>query len=632
MNKHLNKSEKCKLDPQKLIAIASITANPDQPVMTLRRRDVPGLCYPVEDVCITNTKYLPNQLDDDSTNSTTNTKDLTKNNTKVSEESNDNKTTSKSQDNAVANETKIFSIFLIMVITVLLIMMFCNGIRHSSSMIVDAYSSSNNIILGNQMTTKNPSHYQQTSSLETLIRPRVKRWICNTAKRKAKLQAQNQLEMDKTIDPQPDSDVIQMASSQKSRVSDQDRDEFLANQENHYRGRNLQKASQAHRSEPQRNHRQPPRWSQPMSSQEIGDRAPNQRGPELLDTHASHRPQPIKQVSDIEDGDYDDESPTVADASSSNVPERRRLVNEAHHSGGETNDPKSNWPSRNSNQVSNNVDDNELNDDYNAANDDSHFARKPERSARKGSKKNKNDNDLRSDSLESQDRRMTQKRKSAYVRNIPNYQSEDEDQSNESSPNEALRSAPDDDSLYPGASESEASSSGNTGDGPQRSRGPQRFSIPVREYEEADRDGNPNEESNDGDEKASTTHQITNPDVGDFYNWRPNQASTSRQQRNAIAYSDTKQAKSQTVTPTTVNPEPYKAPISYSPQWNSEPKVVPILNGFKKVETNPQLLNNQVKVSIGQTYSTKINQNINPENVPYNPQNNPSHAGKYFIN
>lgn len=576
-----------KLDPKDLLVEEQVAPKSDCTVMTLRRRDVPGRFYPVGDLCIANTKHLPIKKPQTSNSTTTSS-----NNPQLTQLDSDEPDKRSKGPESHQIEASIYSIFLLAMVSLSLIAVFCNGLRHQNSMITATKSSLN-------------SEHATSNSLNSMRRrPPIRSNNAPTS------QSSNNWYAEQIPPPRIQSDAsrsadslsfddgeksnIQTAASRDSHLSDQDRDQFMADQDNHYRGRDL--PQEMPQSASRRGGRQSVRWSQPLevpSSSSQNPRIPDSRFP------SSRNLSPSNGLTD--DGDYDDENPPVDDSQSSPVPEKRRIMN----------DPDG---SRLENLSVN--DDSDL-DDYNAVNADSHFARKADNSnIRKHHSRQLGSTDK--DPGYSSDRRNSHSPKgkqSSYV------DSDDERPSFEPNSNEALRSEPDDDSLYTGASASSQSAN---------------ELRPHSKSNTIDQLARP--QSDDSDEDSSSTDD-SSPNMDDNYKASPSASSTQRARSTSRPTGPTPRYQRNVLTSRVAAPsdakiskdsEPYKAPITYSPRWDREPRQIHLPASPRKSSGEP---NQSVNSDYGKSASDR-GQGRRSESVevPYNPQNNPSHAGKYFIN
>lgn len=586
------------LDPNDLLSKDNFELESKQSMMQLKHRDVPGLCYPVSEVCIKNTRYLPN--DNETKDEKTDTSpDQQAPLTKVThKETSENAKILGISGNQV--DKKIFSIFLLAIIGALSQALFEN---RSSNIVVEARSLYNDESQDKQTSTyryskpltRSTGQLRSSDYLEQIQPPKLM-----SQTNRFKLYGDTQTEM---IRPR-----LHVAASEESRSFDQDRDRFIAEQEKHYRG-----GGAASEAEDRPDKGSKTRWSQllqPTASQDRGSYARVNQNMNTFNLDQS----PTK----AEEDEDDDESTSNEDSQASKVPEKRRLPNELDQGfiGSQNGLP-------NAQMNGNDIDDSDINDDYNAANDDSHFARKTTFKKNVPSR----------NQLESQASQHRGRDNQAFQMPSTRAQLGERQARIESSSNEPLRSQPDDDNLYSGASEPDLSpfsdppNQGDSANG-KISLNNQKVSNDNGENEDSEFNNFGNDDQGDSNEdEINRSSKTENPRASNVtpQNWHIDAAGSNRQNRNSYINGASVPEKSIRIVP-----EPYKAPISYSPRWDKEPRQVnrlPYASGNYLMASTTTTVKPQVmRPHLG---SKRQSEN---SNVPYNPQNNPSHAGKYFIN
>lgn len=472
---------------------------------------------------------------------------------------------------------------------------------------------------------------------------------------------------------------IQAAASQDSYLSPEDRDQLLRSQESHYEGKNSDQGAGSTGLDPSASerdmHDKPSnRWSQPETQQGSsydgggGDVVVGSRreGSQSAD---SSRPDALAATSganEADEADYDDESGELgADQKRANlVPENRRVaVGMASYN--------------NRRQLNNNPppdDESDPNDDYNGANDDSHFSRKPSNNLNQAASHNRQHNRAGGDqSGESYDKESRQMHDN---NNIGNNQ--EDSQGFGPGPNEAYLvdkseysgnnagDSDDDASLYSPPDPSGRSDMSNVNDDADDSKFDRRLttdqvrspyanpplnygahsSRPFAGIADNGADGaSDNDPADDGSESAAS-----DPDGPAF---APSSKSELKSRGHPLGMMQPQlQRRINSIQPKTsasaIAPSSAISPSSNS--GTNQPNVAPVLLSTNQSKPTKPLVPASIRSAFPVAQGQQVHRHqqqtrqsgsiggqqykhaITDINVPYNPQNNPSHAGKYFIN
>lgn len=471
---------------------------------------------------------------------------------------------------------------------------------------------------------------------------------------------------------------LQTAASQESYLSPDDREQLLKSHENHYEGRNYDQQSPNDAQLPEREqYEKPNRWSQPDSSSpyDLGSARSNN-----LELHASkfNKNQQPSQGSatnaDNEDSDYEDEPHEGLDQKrANNVPEIRRPTGSAsyNHAQRQYGRPDSGAAVSNAAPEGNGSEDGEPSDDYGGANDEAHFSRMSNQQGERSS--------LNPSASYNQQSRKAQKKpfspsnkkghgggRNNYNNNNGNNNNNNEGQSEEHNsfgpgPNEAYMFDRAESGKPSADHEEEGMNLGTGGDPPSDSSSsndegnsrfdrrsqnqylegstsntlpqgsPVNYDKPLRPI--ANLNTNENNDSDESDENGEI-----NDDSGPAF---ASSKAESKARMNPINYGP----RISNVSPKTSASAPaplstlsssshsgsqptYSLPISITPA-SYKSSIISSQQPFQRQQAHNQHLPNH-QVNNMMTLSSN-NQN-KATKMPYNPQDNPSHAGKYFIN
>lgn len=455
---------------------------------------------------------------------------------------------------------------------------------------------------------------------------------------------------------------LQTAASQEAYFSPEDREQLIKNQENHYEGRGYS-SDQGPIDGPSSDRDQyekPNRWSQPESgSYDLGSAKSNN-----LELQSS-KPSGLAPVASADNDDYEDEPNEASDQKRSNqVPEVRRPTSSAsyNHAHRQYGRPSAANQASLAETSAGEAENEPSNDDYGGANDETHFSRKPNQ---KGER-----NMLNPSASYNQQSRKSQ---AAYnnnhgSRSNPSHISDDsrgsnhhhghnnnnEDSSDEGhhgfgpGPNEAYM-VDKAESIRPSLEhEEEGMNLGPAGEAPDSSTANEednRFDRrtmnqynnegsnlassanngqPLRAVansaanEVADSDDV--DEGNDNNEDAVTTSASSSSKAGSIKNVKPSKP--------MLRDKDSPKKGFKGVNPLWAmsslgSPPAYSLPISIKPPAYKSSLLNQPRQHHLGVQNQHQ---HEAPSSMMSSSSNKASK------VPYNPQDNPSHAGKYFIN
>lgn len=466
---------------------------------------------------------------------------------------------------------------------------------------------------------------------------------------------------------------LQTAASQESYFSPEEKEQLLKNHENHYEGRNYDQQS-SHDSPEREQYEKPSkqRWSQPDGSYDLGNAKSNNLEHHESKLRGQSAGQPATSNADNEDGDYEDEPQDgVADRKrANNVPEIRRPTGSAsyHHAHRQYRRPGASAavaaPSEGDGR-----DESESSDDYGGANDEAHFSRVPNQQGDR--------NVLNPSASYNQQSRKAQKK--TWSQANPEYENSRHDGSSSSShgyknnnnnnnnerpsdehlgfgpgPNEAYMFDRAESGRPSAENEEEGMDLGPGGDPPESSsaneegrrfdrrsqhhhpEGSTSNSVaqggPVKYDKSAIQQGsnlNENSDSDDPDE---------NGEIGEDSAASPSSSSKaeSKSRLNPIVYgprisnvipkTSASAPAPQSTSSSSSSPPTYSSPISITPS-SYRSSIISSHQPFQRSQMHggsQSQSNNMMTLSSNHQNKASI--------VPYNPQDNPSHAGKYFIN
>lgn len=444
---------------------------------------------------------------------------------------------------------------------------------------------------------------------------------------------------------------LQTAASQDSYLSPEDREQLLKSQESHYEGKTGGSQEQpldveASASDRDSYENKPNRWSQPD----------HQNQHDLTDSKLNHlesrsgRPQtapPGAANSDADDGDYEDEPPEPEKKRANLVPEIRRPTGSAsyNHQRQYTNRPAIEAASEES----------DPSDDYGGANDDVHFSRKSNQADRShlnpAASHNQQNHNIQSSY-------NPNSASSAYETGSRsnNEGPQDEGPGFGPGPNEAYMVDKaesvkpglehDDESSSLGPSESDSSGSNDEDN---------RFDRRSMNY--------PSRSSTNQQHSSQNNYGHQRPTASSVDNGEPEDSEegpdSSEDSGPALAPSSKTEVKSRlhpvkfnqrlsNVVPKTsasaLAPLSAVSPLGPPPAYSLP---IPAVQTSRRASASGDqhqapspIQRQQVRPQIQPRFASQSNANINKadnhqskaSSVPYNPQNNPSHAGKYFIN
>lgn len=466
---------------------------------------------------------------------------------------------------------------------------------------------------------------------------------------------------------------LQEAASQDSYLSPDDREQLLKSQDSHYEGKNVDPSSSASYDGFQNDRgdgyeKAPNRWSQPLQDAPEPPISAKQASLE----YQSSRPEPLTasraiNQGDNDDGDYEEDSIEPVKKSKSNmVPEMRRGVASPSYNHKRPSLASQAAAKLAANEAAAN-EEGDPNDDYGGGSDDSHFSRKSHQQDRvPGLNLAASHNQQLNRGLDSGG--------GGYAPEGPQRGGGNSEQGPQDEahgfgpgPNEAYmaekaevgKDQDGDESLYAPAEGSPGESNGlseEAGEGAFDRRSmnpystnkassssygssPMNYGQPVRAQANLIDNGEPEGDPEDGNDASEESGSSFAPSLKTEVKSRavPHNAPTDRNYNNnnnnnlspktsASALAPQSATYSHPSSPIITVPSPMlagsKPPL---PAVNPQPFYrQQVHNGNRQAQN--QLVNNNAPASQPANYQRAS------LNAPYNPQNNPSHAGKYFIN